>query len=170
MRLWNRVPGWLAGESSPYRQHFALQARRPGHFLPPSLLFCLSAYFSIHQVHFVSSQLDGVGAGREETEESVVQKALILKQRTFLWSRDGAGEERPSAAMERERPDVLFIIRLVSCLTGPHTCSRDMLLLSSLETTLEVSLFFFFLATPKAKHQTCTTAGTRATAVMTPDP
>lgn len=63
----------------------------------------------------------------------------------WLWIRDppyGPGEEWPSAVMGNERLDVLFIIRLITWLTGPHKCSMETLLFSSLETLLWISFLF----------------------------
>lgn len=90
IRLWN---GASSRREIPLLTINALCYRFINMSIPPppppaSLPFCLSAYFSIHQVHFVSSQLDRLKA-RERPEESVVQEALIVNQGSSLWSRRG---------------------------------------------------------------------------------
>lgn len=64
MRLWIWASGW---QEIPFIINALCYGLINMSFFPTIFLpFCLSAYFSIHQVHLVSSQLDGLEVNEGE--------------------------------------------------------------------------------------------------------
>lgn len=144
-RLWSRGL-WLLGDSSPHYHCFVLQAHK--HQLP-FFFFCLSAYFSIHQVHFVSSQHDELEVGERELKNLYFKKERCSLSFAGSWIRDlpsGSGRD-PQPLWEIKGQVFCLSLSWLRGFTGPHKCSTELLLsppVSLLSGNLTLNLISVF--------------------------
>lgn len=117
-----------------------LQAHKHEHFFPSLLsLFVFLLTFLVHQVHFVTPQLDRLKVG-ERLEESVVQEAVIMNH-FFPMVQALCRREMTISCDGRWVPGCSVYYEVIYLAHGPHKCCVEMLPASSLETWLCVQGF-----------------------------
>ena len=111
--------------------------------------FCLSAYFSIRQVHFVSSQHDELEVGERELKNLYFKKEHCFLSFAGSWIRDlpsGSGRD-PQPLWEIKGQLFCLSLSWLRGFTGPHKCSKEMLLsppVSLLSGNLTLNLISVF--------------------------